>query len=138
MKSRYIHISSFTRVARHSLCAILLLVGGIALSSRPGMAQGSGAVTLSGLTPRQVLDGSAKLVGPADAAQMLRLVIGLQPPNMAEEEQFLKDLQDKQSPLFHQFLMAEQWNARSEGREKRCASPSSATSTGISPRWMRC
>lgn len=112
MKSQYIHPSGSTRARKYFLGATLILVAGIALSSRLGMAQGSGVVSLSGLTPGPVLDGSAKLVGHTDSTQMLRLVIGLQPPNMAEEEQFLKDLQDKQSPQFHHFLTAEQWNER--------------------------
>ena len=45
-------------------------------------------------------------------AQKLRLTVALQPPRMAEEEQFLKDLQTPGSPVFHKFLTAEQWNAR--------------------------
>ncbi len=65
-----------------------------------------------GLTPQPVLNGSYTLVGPFDPTQMLRLVIGLQPPSLAEEEQFLKDVQTKGSPTFHQFLTADEWNAR--------------------------
>lgn len=63
-------------------------------------------------TPPQVLNGTAKLLAPYDPAQMLRLVFALKPPHMQAEEQFLHDLQTKGSPQFHQFLTADEWNAR--------------------------
>jgi hypothetical protein len=63
-------------------------------------------------TPLSVLDGTAGLVGHYSSTRMLRLVFGLQPPHMAEEEQFLKDLHTKGSPEFQHFLTAEEWNAR--------------------------
>jgi xanthomonalisin len=63
-------------------------------------------------TPAKVRDGTARLVEHRDPAKMLRLAIVLMPPHMAEERQFLEDVQDKTSPLFHQFLTADQWNAR--------------------------
>src|SRR5579885_1055759 len=72
----------------------------------------SGPTTLQNLTPAPVRDGSATYVGRFDAHQMLRLTLGLQPPHPAEEEQFLRDVQTKSSPLFHRFLTADQWNAR--------------------------
>ena len=43
---------------------------------------------------------------------MLRLAIALTPPHLAEEHQFVEDVQDKQSPLFHQYLSVEQWRDR--------------------------
>jgi subtilase family serine protease len=43
---------------------------------------------------------------------MLRLVIGLQHPQMAEEEQFPVAPQTKGSPVFMHFLAAGEWNAR--------------------------
>lgn len=58
------------------------------------------------------MNGSAVLLGHYDPSQMLRVVIGLRPPHMAEEEQFLQDLMDPKSPDFHRFLTAEEWNAR--------------------------
>ena len=67
---------------------------------------------LSGQTPKLVIDGTATLIGRYSPNQMLRLVIALQPPHPAEEEQFLRDLQRKDSPEFQHFLTAEQWNAR--------------------------
>ncbi len=43
---------------------------------------------------------------------MLRVAFVLAPPHMAEEHQFLEDVQDKQSPMFHKFLSAEEWDVR--------------------------
>ncbi len=63
-------------------------------------------------TPAAVQNGKAQLLGQYDPAQKLRLVFGLQPPHSQEEEQFLRDLQDPDSPLFHKYLSAEEWNER--------------------------
>jgi hypothetical protein len=75
-------------------------------------ASSDASVTLIGHTPPQVLDGTAMRVSHYDPEKKLRLVLAIQVPHMAEEEQFLAELQDRQSPLFHQFLSAEEWNAR--------------------------
>jgi hypothetical protein len=79
---------------------------------RQSAASARSSVTLAGHTPPQVLDGRAIRLNHYDPEQKLRLALGVQVPHMAEEEQFLAELQDKQSPLFHQFLSAEEWNAR--------------------------
>ncbi len=71
----------------------------------------SDAALVRSNTPREVVNGTAKLIGPYRAAK-LHVVLGLAPPKMAEEEAFLRQLQDKKSPYFHQYLTAEQWNAR--------------------------
>jgi len=63
-------------------------------------------------TPAKVLDGSAKLVQHYDPTQKLRLAFLLTPPHLAEEKELIEQLHDKKSPLFHQFLTAEQFNAR--------------------------
>lgn len=63
-------------------------------------------------TPAKVLNGTATFVKHYDPAQMLRLAIVLTPPHLAEERQFLEDVQNKNSPLFHQFLTSDEWNAR--------------------------
>lgn len=67
-------------------------------------------------TPPQVVSGQAQVLGKYSAiptsSPTLRLTIALQPPHMEEEEQFLRDLQDKTSPEFHQFLTQKQWIAR--------------------------
>ncbi|HUA15512.1 MAG TPA: Ig-like domain repeat protein [Verrucomicrobiae bacterium] len=62
-------------------------------------------------TPPQVLNGSAILVQHY-AGSMLRLTIGLQPPHMDQEEEFLRQLQTKGSPEFHHFLTAQEWSER--------------------------
>ena len=66
----------------------------------------------SGQTPAKVLDGTAVFVRHYDPTQKLRLAIALTPPNLAEERQFLQDVQNKNSPLFHQYLSDDEWNAR--------------------------
>ena len=43
---------------------------------------------------------------------MLRLVFALKPPHLEEEEQFLNQLQDRDSPLFHKYLSEQEWNER--------------------------
>ncbi|HEY5176350.1 MAG TPA: protease pro-enzyme activation domain-containing protein, partial [Terriglobales bacterium] len=63
-------------------------------------------------TPRAVREGTAQLIGPYDSDQMLRLVFALRPPHLAEEEQFLNQLQDRDSPLFHKYLSDKEWNER--------------------------
>ena len=63
-------------------------------------------------TPPKVLDGTAKLVQHYDPDKMLRLAFALSPPHMADEKQLIEQLHDKTSPLFHQFLTADQFNAR--------------------------
>ncbi len=63
-------------------------------------------------TPLAVQSGAARLVGPYDPHQMLRLALALKPPHMQEEEEFLRELQDPNSPQFHQFLSEAEWNAR--------------------------
>jgi len=63
-------------------------------------------------TPREVTSGAAQLIGPYNPSGKLRLAIGLIPPHMAAEEDFLKQLQDQSSPNFHKYLTPEEWNAR--------------------------
>jgi hypothetical protein len=69
-------------------------------------------VRLPGHTAPQVLDGRAARVSHYDPDRKLRLVLAVQPPHMAEEEQFLAELQDRNSPNFHHYLSQEEWNAR--------------------------
>lgn len=83
------------------------------LAAYPMMAQQLGAIKAPGRqTPQAVSNGSAKVAGHVNETQMLRLVIGLKPAHQDEEEKFLEELQDKDSPEFHHFLTAEEWNAR--------------------------
>jgi hypothetical protein len=65
-----------------------------------------------GQTPDVVQNGSAVLVSHLEPAQMLRLAIVLTQPHPAAEQQFLRDVQNVQSPLFHHFLSNDEWNTR--------------------------
>ena len=116
------------------VAVILLLMVATGFSSRPAMAQAPDMTRLTGHTPNVVMDGTAKLVGHYNPNQMLRLVIGLQPPHMAEEEQFLEELQTKGSPQFHHFLTAEEWNARfAPSAQDEQAVVDWATAQGLTP-----
>ena len=59
------------------------------------------------LAPPAVGNGAAVAAGSFISSQMLRLVIGLQDPHMADEEQFLEALRTKGSPEFMHFLTAD-------------------------------
>lgn len=89
-----------------------LLMFTILTANPTAAAAATGPVTLQGTTPQQVLSGAAKNIGPDDPSQTLRLIVGLQPPDMAGEEQFLHDVQTPGSKVFQQFLTADQWNSR--------------------------
>jgi len=61
------------------------------------------------MTPREVQDGTAKLVGHYTGE--VRFVVALKHPHPKEEEKFLREVQDPGSPRFHLFLSPEEWNA---------------------------
>jgi hypothetical protein len=71
-----------------------------------------GQVVLPNHVPLKVQNGSATPIGHYDPNQMLRLVLAVQPPHGAEEEQFIQELITKGSPNFHKFLSADEWRAR--------------------------
>jgi len=71
-----------------------------------------GQVTLANHVNEKVANGSAIVMSPYDPTQKLRLALALQPPHMAEEEEFLAELETKGSPNFHKFLTPEEWNTR--------------------------
>jgi subtilase family serine protease len=77
-----------------------------------GQAQTGPVTELPGLVPPAVMNGAAIAAGPFNSSQMLRLVLGLQHPHMAEEEQFLEALNTKGSRDYRHFLTADEWNAR--------------------------
>jgi hypothetical protein len=111
--SRFVSCCFASTLARNfPIGAILFLAVTFGFFARPVMAQAPVMTRLSGHTPKAVMDGTAKPVGHYNPNQMLRLVVGLQPPHMAEEEQFLRDVQTKGSAEFHHFLTADEWNAR--------------------------
>ena len=107
---RYCHSSSFAN--RGWTRPFLLLVALCMLAAWPALAQSADSVALSGHTPKEVAEGSATLVGHYNPSQMLRLVIGIQPPHMAEEKQFLNELKTKGSPEYRHFLTSDEWDAR--------------------------
>jgi hypothetical protein len=99
--------------------AALALFGAAAHAQAPDLAAGAPPNRTSqlpagftGATPLQVMNGQAILVGRLAPTQKLRLVVGLRPPHMAEEEAFLAQLQMKGSPNFHKYLTPQQWNTR--------------------------
>jgi hypothetical protein len=63
-------------------------------------------------TPPAVRQGAAIRVSHYNPDQKLRLALNLQPPHLAEEDQFIKELVTKGSPGFHKFLTQEEWNER--------------------------
>ncbi len=82
------------------------------LSALGSLTGAYGQVTLPHHVNEKVENGSAILISPYNPTQKLRLALALQPPHMAEEEQFLAELEAKDSPSFHKFLSPEEWNAR--------------------------
>lgn len=93
---------------RHRISGVLLIV---LLAFLPGILSAEQAVTMPQV-PVAVQNGTAHLIGHADPRQMLRLVFALRPPHVDQEEQFLRELQDPDSPRFHQYLSEAEWNAR--------------------------
>jgi len=71
-----------------------------------------GMVRLGGHTPRKVTDGTAIRLDHYDPQQKLRLAIFVTPRDLAGQEKLIAELQDKKSPMFHQWLTAAEWNAR--------------------------
>jgi Pro-kumamolisin, activation domain len=95
----------------------VLAVGIIAGLSLPATAAVAGqhsqpSQPANSQTPLPVRNGSAHDLGPYNPAQTIRLAIGLRPPHMAAEQQFLREVQDKRSPLFHRYLSTAAWTAR--------------------------
>ena len=105
--------------ARRSLYSVRLVAGivtvlfgaAFAVPATAGATAQNGQPAVA-VTPLPVRDGSAHDLGPYSPSQTIRLAIGLRPPHMAAEQQFLRELQDKSSPLFHQFLTTAAWTAR--------------------------
>jgi len=85
---------------------------GTAVDHAPAVVNVNNTPLAHSMTPKEVANGAATLLGRYNPAAKLRVVLGLNPPNMAEEERFLQQLQDKKSPNFHKYLTSKQWNAR--------------------------
>jgi len=107
MSARY-----FLRRVRYAAGLLAVGVGAaFAVPATAAVAAQHGAAPNS-QTPLPVRDGSARDLGPYNASATIRLAIGLKPPHMVAEEQFLRQIQDKHSPLFHHFLTPAAWTAR--------------------------
>jgi hypothetical protein len=96
-------------VSARRICAAALLSLAVTVT---GQAQTIAGSELPGLVPPAVANGAAVAAGSFSSSQMLRLVFGLEHPHMADEEQFLVELNTKGSPQYRHFLTADEWNAR--------------------------
>ena len=112
------HHSSPTRSGMRSPLPCLLVATAFLAGSLSAQAQAPASVAHNelarptGMTPRQVWNGSAIRVSHYEPTQMLRLALTVKPPHMAEEEKFLNELVTKGSPNFHKFLTPKEWDAR--------------------------
>jgi hypothetical protein len=88
----------------------LLCTSVLAWSQQPHISRAGAPFATN--TPQQVALGSATPIQAYDPASKLKLAISIKAPKMAEEEKFLKQLQDRTSPNFHKWLTPAQWNAR--------------------------
>ncbi len=96
------------------LMALLALMAGCSISvgAQAASATTVGSDVIADSIPHPVAAGQAANLGPEASSQTLRVVLGLREPHPAAEEAFLQALQDRSSPLYHQYLTAAQWNAR--------------------------
>jgi kumamolisin len=101
-------------LGRLRLAAGLVALGVGAALALPATVAGAAqhGPPMTSQTPLPVRNGSARDLGPYSPAQTIRLAIGLRPPHMAAEQQFLREVQAKSSPLFHHFLTTAAWTAR--------------------------
>ena len=85
--------------------AALVLPATVAVAAPHGPA-------MTSQTPLPVRNGSARDMGAYSPSATIRLAIGLKPPHRAAEQQFLREIQTKSSPLFHHYLTPAAWTAR--------------------------
>lgn len=88
------------------------LAAGLMLPATAAVAAVQHGVPAVAQAPLPVRNGSAQKLGPVSTAQTIRLAIGLNPQHTAAEQQFLREIQTKSSPLFHHFLTTAAWTAR--------------------------
>jgi hypothetical protein len=128
--------AGFAKCVRSLPCLLafsaVLAVTAHGRAEAPAAASGTAQAVPEGKTPPEVLDGRATLVSHYDPSKMLRLAIVLVSPHPAEEHQFLEDVQNKESPLFHRFLSPEECTARfSPSKEDEQAVVDWAISQGL-------
>lgn len=76
------------------------------------VAQAQSPTLLTRHTREEVTSRIAPLVGHLSATKNLDIVLVLQHRNQSELEQFLKDVQDRSNPSYHQFLTVEQFTEK--------------------------
>ena len=106
-------ISSSTHRLLGIVITLPLVFVTFVVANAPVSASGSvsiGPRTIASSVALPVAAGKATVTGSYAPTGMLRVVLGLQPPHMAAEEAFLAQVQDRNSPLYHHFLTAQQWN----------------------------
>jgi hypothetical protein len=86
------------------MLALAAVVSGATIASQ---AQPQSPVTRH--TRDEVVTGKVPMVGHLPANQTMDITFILQQRNQEELTQLLKDLQDKTSPSYHQFLTVEQF-----------------------------
>jgi hypothetical protein len=94
------------------ILVISLALGPVSQINAAASAPSAGVTPQLMKLPDAITNGTATNLGAFAPTQMLRLAIALKPPQLAAEEQFLQELQDRTSPLYHHYLTPEQWNAR--------------------------
>ena len=96
-----------------SLLAAAMTVGGgsTAHAGNPGLLARAPSIQAQHL-PAVVASGQALMTNPVAASQRLKLGIALPTRNQAELDLLLHDLQDPQSPRFHQYLTPEEYTER--------------------------
>jgi len=96
-----------------SLLAAAMTVGSgsTAHASNPGLLARAPSIQAQHL-PAVVASGQALMTNPIAASQRLKLGIALPTRNQAELDLLLHDLQDPQSPRFHQYLTPEEYTER--------------------------
>jgi kumamolisin len=98
-----------TQVFRNVSIAMLLSAG-LVRSDTPAAAEGRRRIT--GVVPREVGTGLARFQYRMDPQQMLRLTLVLRPPRQEELQRLVDEVNDRNSPRFHQFLTFDEWKAR--------------------------
>ncbi len=95
-----------------SKVAVLLCVLSAAMTACLAAQSPEATIHPTGGLPPWPVGDKAQLVEHVDPNQKLRLVLGLEPSRPDEEQQLIHDLQDRNSPRFHHFLTAAEWNER--------------------------
>jgi hypothetical protein len=94
------------------LLALFTCSGRIATAQTAEQTANERLITLENHVPFKVLDGTAVRISHYNTEKKLRLAIFVTPPDLAGEEQLIREQQTKGSPNFHKFLSADEWNAR--------------------------